>query len=96
MAESRAKFAAFVDAPVSVAASPTPAANLVWIRTDHRRIAGNSKFEREDASDRAKCEKVAKASVPNDQAAADTAFKVCREKDGYMIVPIDEANQLVR
>lgn len=97
VAESRAKFAAFVDAPVSLAVAPSAqASNLVWIRTDHRRIAGNSKLEREDASDRAKCEKVAKASVRNDQTAADTAFKVCRERDGYMIVPIDEANQLVR
>jgi hypothetical protein len=97
VAESRAKFAAFVDVPESSAASPSEqASNLVWIRTDRRRITGNSKLEQEDASDRAKCEKVAKARVPNDQAAAETAFKVCREKDGYMIVPIDEANQLVR
>jgi hypothetical protein len=97
LAESRAKFAAFVDVPGSSAASPSgQASNLVWIRTDHRRIRGNSKLEQEDGSDRAKCEKEATAKAPNDQAAADAAFKVCREKDGYMIVPIDEANQLVR
>jgi hypothetical protein len=97
VAESRARFAAFVDVPgSSVASPPEQASNLVWIRTDHRRIRGNSKLEQEDASDHVKCEKEAKAKAPNDQAAADTAFKVCREKDGYMIVPVDEANQLVR
>ena len=97
VAESRAKFTAFVDVPESSAAPPSgQAANLVWIRTDHRRIVGNSKLEHEDASDRAKCEKEAGAKAPNDRAAADQVFRVCREKDGYMIVPFDEANQLVR
>jgi hypothetical protein len=95
--ESSAKFAAFVDVPGSSVASPSEqTSNLVWIRTDHRRIRGNSKLEQEDTSDRAKCEKEARAKTSNDQAAADTAFRVCREKDGYMIVPIEEANQLVR
>jgi hypothetical protein len=97
VAESRAKFAAFVDVPGSTTESSSgQTSNLVWIRTDHRRIHGNSKLEQEDASDSAKCEKEARARVPNDQAAADTAFRVCRERDGYMLVPVDEANQLVR
>jgi hypothetical protein len=70
--------------------------DFVWIRTDHRRIEGNPKLEQQDASDRAKCEKVAKAKAPNDQTAMNEAFKVCREKDGYIIVTGDEAVQLVR
>lgn len=65
------------------------------MRTDHRRVSGNPKLEQEEASERAKCLKEAKGKAPNDQAAAALAFKVCREKDGYVIVTRDEANKLI-
>jgi hypothetical protein len=97
MAESRARFAAFVNVPGSSDAPPSgQASNLVWMRTDHRRIEGNPKLEQQDAADRTKCNTEAKAKAPNDQAALDLAFKVCRERDGYVIVTRDEAVQLIR
>ncbi len=97
VAESRATFAAFVNVPGSAGApASAQASDLVWIRTDHRRIKGNPKLEQEDAADRTKCETEAKAKAPNDDAAQLVAFKVCRGRDGYVIVTREEAVQLLR